>query len=185
MKKSFNHAFNKQDEYRTPSCLVKIVVPFLQIWAKDFEKENNRQPIIWCPFDLESSQFVQILKQYGFQVEHSHISENKDFFIYQPKKWDIAISNPPFSKKLDVFKKFYLWNKPFVMLMNMMALNYQEIGNLFAEMKTDVQFLIPDKKISFDGKTSSFCSGYVCYKFLECTTFVHMSDNNAGKYFRG
>ena len=62
--------------------------------------------------------------------------------------------------------------------------NYQEIGEFFSSLpKGDIQFIIPDKKVSFNGKTASFCSGYVCYKFIDHTEFVHLPHNNTGKNF--
>ena len=73
--------------------------------------------------------------------------------------------------------------KPFVLLMNMMAINYQEIGNFFQFLNPKIQFIIPDKKVSFDGNTSSFCSGYVCYDFIEHTEFVHLLHNNTKNNF--
>ena len=67
--------------------------------------------------------------------------------------------------------------------MNIMCLNYQEIGNLFQFVGKQIQFIIPDKKVSFDGNTSSFCSGYVCYDFIDRTEFVHLPHNNTGNNF--
>ena len=68
--------------------------------------------------------------------------------------------------------------------MNIMALNYQEIGNLFQFIGREIQFIIPDKKVSFNGKTSSFCSGYVCYRVIDRTEFIHLENNNTGENFR-
>lgn len=175
-KKSLKRAFNVKDGYLTPSCLVEILLDFLP------PKEEHIT--IWCPFDKEESNYVKILRNAGYEVICSHIEDGKDFFKYEPEKWDIAISNPPFSTKLKIFERLIEFDKPFAMLMNMMCINYNEIGNLFYKAGPDIQFLIPDKKISFDGKTSSFCSGYVCYKFLERTEFVHLPNNNSGKDYK-
>ena len=57
-----------------------------------------------------------------------------------------------------------------------------EIGNYL--QITPVQMLIPDKRVSFDGNPSSFCSGYVCKGFLERDLeFCHLSHCNSGKDF--
>jgi hypothetical protein len=66
----------------------------------------------------------------------------------------------------------------------MMAINYQNISEIFSSVNPKIQFIIPDKKVSFDGNTSSFSSGYVCYNFIDHTEFVNLPDNNSGKYFR-
>lgn len=183
--KSFKKAFNVQDNYPTPSILVNMIVPYLQKWESDFISKNGHKPIIWCPFDEEKSKYVEILQKEGFQVVRSHLNDGKNFFEYEPELYDLIVSNPPFSLKLDVFERILFdLHKPFVLLMNMMAINYQEIGNLFQFVGKGIQFIIPDKKVSFNGKTSSFCSGYVCYDFIDHTEFVHLENNNTGNNFK-
>lgn len=183
-KLSYNHAFNVADEYYTPTSLVRIIIPDLKEWERLFIKLHGRKPIIWCPFDEETSKYVKELRKEGFEVLYSHLNLDQDFFTYEPENWDIAVSNPPFSQKVRIFERLYNFGKPFVMLMNMMAINYQIVGNLFYKIGTDIQFLVPDKKVSFDGNTSSFNSGYVCYRFIDKTKFVHMDNNNTKGNFR-
>ena len=187
-KRSFKRNFNYQDEYFTPSCLVNCLIPYLERWIKYFTDKNKREPIIWLPFDTEESKYYTILTE-TFKdkavIVRSHLNDDKDFFNYEPDKFDIIVSNPPFSRKLKIFKRIIFdFKKPFVLLMNMMSINYQEIGELFAKQNGNIQFIIPDKKVSFDGHTSSFCSGYVCYKFIERTEFIHLENNNSGENFR-
>ncbi|MBO7518959.1 MAG: hypothetical protein J6T31_07595 [Methanobrevibacter sp.] len=183
-KRSFKKAFKVADEWATPSILVKVIVPYLKMWEVGFMSKNNRKPIIWLPFDTEESQYFKILKENNYEVIRSHINDGQDFFTYHPEQFDLIISNPPFSLKKEVFKKImFQFDKPFVLLMNMMAINYQEIGELFASVSPKIQFIIPDKKVSFDGNTSSFCTGYVCYKFIDHTEFVHLPHNNTKNNF--
>ena len=175
--RSFKSVYSKVDEYYTPKILVDILLPYL-----DEKFHGNGK--FFCPFDMDNSEYVLTLKESGYDVINGHIDNGQDFFSYDiPADIDMVISNPPFSRKLDVFKKCINENKPFALLMNMMAINYQEIGDLFASIGKDIQFLIPDKKVSFNGKTSSFCSGYVCYKFIEQTEFIHLPHNNCGINF--
>lgn len=183
-KRSLKKAFKAQDEYFTPSILVNMLVPYLKLWELAFATEHNRQPIIWLPFDTEESKYYTILKEEGFQVVRSHLNDDKDFFNWQPEKFDLIVSNPPFSTKDKIFTRcIYELKKPFVLLMNMMAINYQNIGEIFSAVNPKIQFIIPDKKVSFDGNTSSFCSGYVCYDFIYHTEFVHLSHNNTKNNF--
>ena len=183
-KRSFKKSFNVQDEYQTPSILVNMLIPYLNDWEQHFMNEYDRQPIIWLPFDTEESKYYTILKEKGFEVVRSHLNDDKDFFTYQPEQFDIVVSNPPFSKKLEIMERIaFDLKKPFVLLMNMMAINYQVIGNFFQFLNPKIQFIIPDKKVSFDGNTSSFCSGYVCYDFIDHTEFVHLLHNNTKNNF--
>lgn len=160
-------SFKKQDEYYTPKILVDIIVPYIK-----------KDATIWCPFDTENSEFVLTFKENNFKVIHSHILEDKDFFAYTPAEhFDYIISNPPFSRKLEVFDRLYKLNKPFAMVCGLPILNYQEVGNFFLDKQ--LQLLIPDKKVSFDGNTASFNNSYFCNKILpKDLMFVHLEHNN-------
>lgn len=164
------------DERFTPSILVEPILEFLK-----------PESVVWCPFDLPQSEFVKILKANGHKVFYGHIAMGQDFFTQTPPPGcDYIISNPPFSKKLEVFKHLFRLNIPFAMLMNLEVLNYQVIGNFFYNTGEQLQLLIPDKKVSFDGNTSSFNSSYFCWKVLpRDLMFYHLPHNNTGKNFRG
>lgn len=163
--------FNVNDEYYTPSILVKPILEYV--------KPNS---VVWCPFDTEDSEFVIALKERGFKVIYTHIWNGEDFFDIPVPECDCIISNPPFSKKLDVFKRLYEIGKPFAMVCPLTSLNYQNVGTFFLDK--DLQLLIVDKKISFDGNTSSFNSSYFCYNFLpKDLIFTHLENVNTGKNF--
>lgn len=163
--------FNKQDEYYTPSILVEPIVKYIP--------EGST---IWCPFDTKDSEFVRTFKRNNYNVIHSHIWQGQDFFEYQPKEYDYIISNPPFSKKLEVLDRLYKLNKPFAMVLGLPILNYQNVGNFF--VGKDLQLLLLDKKVSFNGKTSSFNNSYFCRNILpKDLIFEHLEHNNSNKHF--
>lgn len=176
MKKMSNwlntNSFNEKDEYYTPRILVK---PILQ-----FVKPNST---VWCPFDTKDSEFVIALKEAGHNVIYSHIWFGQDFFQYEPKEqYDCIISNPPFTRKLEVFDRLYKLGKPFAMICGLPILNYQEVGEFFLDK--ELQLLIVDKKVSFDGNTASFNNSYFCYKMLpRDLMFAHLEHNNSGNNF--
>lgn len=161
--------FNEKDEYYTPKILVDAIIPFIP-----------KNKIVWCPFDLETSEFVYGLREHGNKVVYSHIWNGQDFFTYEPEEYDIIVSNPPFTRKLDVFDRLYSLGKPFAMVCGLPILNYQEIGSFFLDK--NLQLLIVDKKVSFDGHTASFNNSYFCYDILpRDLMFVHLEHNNSGK----
>jgi len=168
------NSFNEKDEYYTPKILVEPIMKYI--------KPNST---IWCPFDTEDSEFVILLKESGYNVIYSHIWLGQDFFKYEPKEhYDYIISNPPFTRKLEVLERLYKLDKPFAMILGLPILNYQEIGNFFLGKK--LQLLIVDKKVSFDGNTASFNNSYFCKDILpNDIIFEHLENNNSNGYFVG
>ncbi len=168
------NSFNEKDEYYTPPILVKPILKYL--------KPNST---IWCPFDTETSEFVIALKEQGHNVIYSHIWYGQDFFEYEPSEhYDYIVSNPPFTKKLAVLERLYKLNKPFAMVMGLPILNYQEVGEFFLDK--DLQLLIVDKKVSFDGNTASFNNSYFCKGVLpKDIMFEHLEHNNTKANFVG
>ena len=163
--------YKKKDEYYTPKLLVEPIIKYL-----------NKKWIIWCPFDTENSEFVLTLKENGFNVIYSHINTGQDFFHYTPDKFDAIISNPPFSRKLEVLERLYELDKPFGMILGLPILNYQVIGNFFIDK--NLELLIVDKKVSFDGKTSSFNNSYFCNKLLpKGIIFESLPHNNSNNNY--
>jgi len=169
--------YKARDEYYTPRILVEPIIEYIPKGAT-----------VWCPFDTENSEFVHVLKEHGYKVIHSHLWDGKDFFEYTPAEhYDCIISNPPFSLKMDVFKRLFELGKPFAILMNSSAEQYQCVGSLFYEMAQQgkyIQKLNPDKKVSFNGKGSSFNTAYFCWKFLPFDYIMcHLEHNNSGKHY--
>lgn len=165
------NSFNEKDEYYTPNILVKPIIQYIK-----------PKSIIWCPFDTENSEFVIELQKNNIEVIYSHIWNNKDFFNYEPDRWDCIISNPPFTRKLEVLDRCYKLNKPFALVLGLPILNYQEVGDFFLDK--DLQLLIVNKKVSFDGNTASFNNSYFCRNFLpKDIIFTNLEHNNANKYY--
>ena len=174
---NMNGMYSENDELYTPKILVEAIVRFIP-----------KGSTVWCPFDTANSEFVLVLREKGFKVIHSHIWDGKDFLTYEPDEhYDCIVSNPPFSIKLDVFKRLFDLGKPFAILMNSNAEQYQNIGNFFYEMSLQgkyIQKLNPDKKVSFNGRTSAFNTSYFCWNFLPMGYMMaHLEHNNSGKNY--
>ena len=149
--------FIKHDDYMTPKYAFE--------WIKDFIPNNK---IIWEAFygDGDSGNYLQEL---GFNVIHEPI----DFF--ENNKGDIIITNPPFSKKKEVFTRLKELDKPFIMICPSSMINTQYIRKLFKDTTDKLQIIIPNKRIHFvkliDGAVPknwtdrcNFDCFYYCYK---------------------
>lgn len=197
MSTSIRNAMKRDnDELYTPKILVDVIMPFVENYVnKYYANWSLGKPTfrIWCPFDKENSEFVIALKEKfkrGVEIIHSHISESDgDFFekIETIGRVDLVLSNPPFSRKLDIIKTLNNYNITWCLCMNLESLNYQVMGNYFADHP--ISLIIPDKKISFDGHCSSFNTSYFCSPdflaedYNPTVKFVHCEHNNQGKYF--
>lgn len=163
------------DEVFTPKYAVKPLIKYLKLF--------NPNAVIWCPFDLEFSSYVQLFRECGFTVISSHIDEGKNFFFYEPAEhYDIIISNPPFSQKDAVLKRLDELNKPYAMLLPVPTLQ----GQSRFEYLQNIQYLGFDKRINYYKDTLmtktqdgvSFGSCYLCKKFLPRDLIIEELERN-------
>lgn len=89
-----------------------------------------------------------------------------------PDGVECVVSNPPFSKRNDIFKRLFEWDIPFALIMNMNGIfDSKERYDLFKDKQ--VEFLIPKGRMKFftpDGVTKNspnFQSIYICSKLLD------------------
>ena len=126
--------------------------------------------VVWCPFDKADSEFVKQIRSNGNKVIRSRISENQDFYTYEPNQhWDCIISNPPFTNKKKVFERALSFDKPFALIMSNTWLNDSAPKLLFKDK--ELQLLMFDKRMKFMSNgiinnKITFSSSYYCYKFL-------------------
>ena len=107
----------------------------------------------------------------GYDVVRSSLIEGQDFFEYEPEKWDIMISNPPFSKKDDVLQRAFDLGKPFALLLPANSIQGKKRFKIF---KNEIQMLCFDRRIDFHTngdmenytKGTPFGSAYFCRNFL-------------------
>ena len=150
----FNHTFIDCDDYMTPN--------YVWDWIHEYLPNDK---IIWEAFygDGKSGDY---LTQLGLNVIHEQI----DFF--ENNMGDIIVSNPPFTKKKEVFTRLKQLDKPFIIICPSSMINTQYIRNLF---KNELQIIIQNKRNHFvklvNGNTPddwnsrcNFDCFYYCYK---------------------
>ena len=150
------YKFNKNDEYYTPTYAVYPIVKYL--------KQGST---VWCPFDKEESNFVQVLRKEGFNVIYGHIETGQDFFEVEVPECDYIISNPPYSLKGAIFKRLYEIGKPFAMLINFQGIfDHKNRFEMFKNNRTEMLWLSPRvnyiKQGDYKASGVPFQSGYLC-----------------------
>ena len=153
----------ESDECLTPRYGVIPIVKHLK--AKGYKK-------IWCPFDMDDSQYVRVLKSEGFAVLNSHLEYGQDFFIINSLTCDAIVSNAPFSCKDAILKRLYLIGIPFAILLPQNSL--QAIGRVDMFIKHGLEYLGFDRRINFYTRGilthwqpgNHFASGYFCKDVL-------------------
>ena len=130
-----------------------------------------KDKIICCPVDENWYAFYNRLKEEGYNVIRSSLAEGQDFFNYEPEKWDIIVSNPPFSIKDKVLERLYSFNKPFAVLL---PLNSLQGKTRYKYCKDGIQILSFDARICYHNKEhmdsvvkgSPFATAYFCKDLL-------------------
>lgn len=143
----------KYDELYTPN---EAIYPILKYLDKD--------KIYWECTDFGDSNIRKVLVENGFKVIATR-KEEFDFLKDEPLlKFDVIITNPPYSIKDKFIKRCYELDKPFLLLLPLTALEGKERNKLYKEK--GIELIILNKRINFMKNknnvwfnTSWFCRG--------------------------
>lgn len=150
------------DEYYTPDYVVEILVPYLK---------NKNIKKIWCPCDKETSEYVRVFKNNGFDVIYSHIDNGQDFLNYIPDEdYDCIITNPPFSIKNKILERCIELNKPFAILLSATVIQSASLVQILSKLE-DFKMIMFDKRISYSGDRPPFPSWYFTNMLLDKNEF--------------
>lgn len=146
------------DECYTPRYAVEAILPYLP-----------KDKVYWLPFDRTDSEFVRVLSDNGYCFIATHIDNGQDFYNYEPEKWDIMLSNPPFTNKRLIFERALSFNKPFGLIMSNTWLNDSAPKILFRDK--DLQLLMFRNRMKFlnngiINNKITFSSSYFCWNLL-------------------
>ncbi|MDR0545613.1 MAG: hypothetical protein LBG49_01635 [Mycoplasmataceae bacterium] len=136
---------------------------------------------IWLPFNDFKSNIYLSLKEVGF---NNLIATSGDFYNTKVK-FDIIISNPPFSKRSKLFLRLMEINKPFILLQPIMFFNNGTCIKILTKNGAKFGALCPQGRMTFERnfgflcpknnmgfivngvekeKTTSFYSFWLCFK---------------------
>jgi len=123
---------NNSDNYETPSYVWDLILKYIP-----------RTLVIYEPFFLNGNSGAYITSK-GYKCIH----KNTDFFKNDVtlSSYDIIVSNPPFSKRKEIFEKLKELNKPFALIVPLQTLVNTYFKTLF---NNNVQIIIPKTRIGF------------------------------------
>lgn len=83
----------------------------------------DQNKLIWLPFDSDSSEFTKYCKKHKL----NYINTSDDYKKHNDvlAKCDIIISNPPFSKLIDIYNDFTNAKKDFVLIVPTTSVGYK------------------------------------------------------------
>ena len=150
--------FLKHDDYMTPRSAWENIKQFIP-----------KDKVIYEPFYGDGTSGKILADITGSEVIHKPI----DFF--ESDEGEIIISNPPFSKKKEVFTRLKELEKPFIIICPSSMINTQYFRRLFSTAENPIQIIIPRKRIQFiktdtegtpiESKSQcNFDCFYYCYK---------------------
>lgn len=143
----------KNDEIYTPK---EAIIPIL--------KYLDKTKIYWECTDFGDSNIKKVLVENGFKVIATN-KEEFDFLKDDPSfKFDVIITNPPYSIKNKFIKRCYELNKPFLLLLPITALEGKERNRLYKE--NGLEIIVLNKRINFmkEKKNVWFNTSWFCHK---------------------
>jgi hypothetical protein len=148
---------DESNENYTPYYAVDPIMKYI---SKDLR--------IWCPCDEEWSAYFNTFNNNGYEVVRSCIQEGQDFFTYEPRDYDVIVTNPPFNIKDKILKRLDELGKPFAILLPLNSL--QGAKRYDYCFRNGIQLLAFDQRIGFHSlnnmnepiEGSPFASAYFC-----------------------
>ena len=143
------------NDFQTPSHAIEPLIPFLK-------KE-------WSIWECASGEgnLTKAFTKKGFIVISTDIKTDIDFLKDLPNnKFDVIITNPPFSLKQEFLQRCYNLKIPFALLLPLTTFETVKRQNLFK--KYGLQVIFFDKRINFKtpsgkGSGSWFASAWFTY----------------------
>jgi hypothetical protein len=133
---------NAADLCQTPAYAIDPLYPFL-----------NPDWVIWESACGECN-LVNALRARWYKVLATDVTSGQDFFKYQPSRFDMILTNPPFSRKLAWLARCYELSKPFALLLPVEILGVGSAQKLFARF--GVEIILLNRRVDFQTVNTSF-----------------------------
>lgn len=158
----------KNDELYTPKEAIEPILKYL-----------DKDKIYWECTDFGDSNIRKVLVKNGFKVIATK-KEEIDFLKDDPSfKFDVIITNPPYSIKDKFIRRCYELDKPFMLLLPITALEGKERNKLYKEK--GIELIVLNKRINFmkDKKNVWFNTSWFCHQI--CNKQLNFEEVQNGK----
>lgn len=154
---------NNGDEYETHKFDIKYL---LECYA---EKESD---VVWDPFVARSGYSQSCIEGLGYKTT----STTTDFFHLDapPTGTTLIITNPPFSKKVEIMKQLCKWSIPFILILPTIVLQRDYFTEIVKSCKRRWWIQLPNKSLFFHvGGEKKGTPAFKC-----CFIYSHPSTRN-------
>jgi hypothetical protein len=136
------------DACQTPGYAIDPILPYITQFNTIWEPAEGERLLVEALLDCTP---------HRFNVIGSDILSGKNFFDFEPEKWDCIVTNPPYSIKFLWLARCYTLGKPFALLMPVETLGSKTAQELFDRYGMDVILL--DKRVNFKMPIKGWDSG--------------------------
>jgi hypothetical protein len=143
----------------TPAYALTPLLPYLP-----------KHAVIWesaCGNGL----LTQALTDAGYTVIGTDLQEGVDFFDWQPPRFDVIVTNPPYSIKYRWLERCYQLGRPFALLIPVESIGaaaaqaqYRRYGTEWLMLDKRVDFVMPRK--GAEGSSAQFPVFWSCWRML-------------------
>ena len=133
----------KNDELETPPEAIDPLLPYLPKWV---DGHTNEQLIIWemCP---GSGAMVDYLIENEYSITRMYPQSRNSLLFVPEYRWDMIVTNPPWSKKHLFLERCVELNKPFALLLPVRTLGVRRCQVWL----DDVDVLFLKRRVDFTG----------------------------------
>lgn len=142
--KGDTHKVSQMDICQTPPHALEPLYPYLK-----------KEWIVWESACGPELLIVKTLEDNGFTVLASDLmyGKNQNFFLYEPiQKYDIQITNMPFSIKYEWLKKSFEYGKRFALLApyeTHAAAAFHKLAKKYHNKPYPIEVLTPERRINY------------------------------------
>jgi hypothetical protein len=150
------------DRCNTPAYALDPLLPFLRPDA-----------LIWEPA-AGTGNIMQALmprRVVGSDLHGDYANPPRDFFGWQPERFDVLVTNPPYSIKFKWLERCYQLGKPFALLVPVETIGAKSAQSLMEQhgaelllLNRRVNFEMPQK--GWSGSSAQFPVLWLCWRLL-------------------